>query len=163
MISSSTTKALLFCGVVLAPLFYLIVIVQAFTRAGFDIRIHPLSLLSLGPAGWIQITNFLSAGVLAISCAVGMGLLRRDGGGLKAVHWLICSFGFGMIIAGLSPPDPLLGLPQGSPPGIPNHMSVHASFHGLGFAIAFLSLIAACLMSSWAFFAPAERDGRCIL
>lgn len=156
MIASTKIRALLLCGVLLAPIFYLVVTAQIFARSGFDIRIHPLSLLSLGSAGWIQVANFLFAGALAIGCAVGMGLIRRRGGYLVGVHWLIGSFGAGMIIAGLAPPDPMLGFPPGSPPDIPTRMSVHASFHGVGFAIAFLSLITACFLSSVTFF----RAGR---
>ena len=41
-------------------------------RSGFDITKHPLSLLSLGDAGWIQVANFVATGVLAIACAVGL-------------------------------------------------------------------------------------------
>ena len=50
-------KFLLACGLALAPLFYVVVVAQMLTRTGFDIGRHPLSLLSLGDAGWIQIAK----------------------------------------------------------------------------------------------------------
>jgi hypothetical protein len=40
--------------------------------SGVDLSRHPLSLLSLGDLGWIQIANFVVTGVLYVACAVGM-------------------------------------------------------------------------------------------
>lgn len=57
-----STRALLACGVVAGPLFIVVALIQAFTRSGFDPVRHPLSLLSLGDLGWIQITNFVVGG-----------------------------------------------------------------------------------------------------
>ena len=102
--SQQWTKALLACGVLLGPLFYLVVLIQMFTRPGFDIRQHPLSLLSLGDAGWIQITNFIVTGLLAILCAFGMRRLLRGGPGGTWGPLLIGTYGLGMIIAGLFSP-----------------------------------------------------------
>jgi hypothetical protein len=62
-----------------APLFVISVVAQEATRAGFDPRRHPLSLLSLGDLGWIQICTFVVAGVLATGSA--LGLRRPIGGG----------------------------------------------------------------------------------
>jgi hypothetical protein len=59
MTHSTKPNFLLVCGVALGPLFYVVVVLQILTRTGFDIRRHPLSLLSLGDAGWIQIANFI--------------------------------------------------------------------------------------------------------
>ena len=128
------------------------VVAQILTRTGFDITRHPLSLLSLGAGGWIQVANFLLTGFLAIACAVGMRrrLLHSPGGLWGPL--LIATFGLGMIIAGLAPPDPLLGFPPGAPAGIPAQISGNAVFHGIGFLISFLSLIAACFLFGWRFY-----------
>ena len=77
MTHSTKPKFLLACGVALGPLFYVVVVAQIVTRTGFDISRHPLSLLSLGDAGWIQITNFILTGLLAIACST---LLVEPGG-----------------------------------------------------------------------------------
>lgn len=61
---------LLGCGVAVAPLFYFVVGMQMLTRTGFDIRLQPISLLSLGDAGWIQVANFIVVGLLAIASAI---------------------------------------------------------------------------------------------
>ncbi|MCZ7385263.1 MAG: DUF998 domain-containing protein [Candidatus Methanoperedens sp.] len=153
--SQKLTKALLACGVVFGPLFYLVVLIQMLTRSGFDIRRHPLSLLSLGDAGWIQITNFIVAGLLAILCAVGMRRLLRGGLGGTWGPLLIGTYGLGMITAGLFPPDPSLGFPPGAP--IPETMSQHAVMHGVGFFVAFISLTAACFVYARRFISLGHR------
>jgi hypothetical protein len=73
------TARLLACGVVAGPLFIGLVLLQAITRDGFDLRRHPLSLLSLGGLGCIQIANFVVAGALCVACAVGMRRVLHPG------------------------------------------------------------------------------------
>ncbi|GLV55405.1 hypothetical protein KDH_22490 [Dictyobacter sp. S3.2.2.5] len=76
------TKALLTCGVVAGPLFTIVGLIQAFTRPGFDLTRHALSLLENGDLGWLQITNFLFSGLLFIIGAAGMRrVLRGSRGG----------------------------------------------------------------------------------
>ncbi len=58
----SLTRILLLCGAIAGPLFILTVLIQDYTRPGFDPRLDPLSLLSLGDWGWVQIVNFVLAG-----------------------------------------------------------------------------------------------------
>lgn len=133
---------LLACGIALGPLFYATVTIQMLTRTGFDIKQHPLSLLSLGDAGWIQVANFMLCGLLAIACSVGMRRRLRNAPGGTWGPLLIGTYGVGMLAAGLFPPDPLLGFPPGAAAGIPAHMSFHAMLHGVGFFVAFVSLTA---------------------
>lgn len=152
MTDSTTPKFLLACGVALGPLFYVVVVAQILTRTGFDISRHPLSLLSLGDAGWIQIANFILTGLLAIACSVGMRRALRDTAGATWGPLLIATYGVGMVVAGLFPPDPLLGFPPGSLAGIPGQMSEHAMLHGVGFFVAFLSLIAASFVFARRYF-----------
>lgn len=147
------TNFLLACGVALGPLFYVVVVAQILTRSGFDIRRHPLSLLSLGDAGWIQVANFILAGLLAMACAVGMrrAMLNTSGGSLGPAF--AAAFGLGMIVAGLFPPDPLLGFPPGASERIPSQLDQHAVLHGIGFFVAFVSLTAACFVFARRYFA----------
>lgn len=67
-----TTRLLLGGGVVAGPLFVVVAAAQVIMREGFDLRRHPLSLLSLGELGWIQIINFIASGLLSVAFAVGM-------------------------------------------------------------------------------------------
>src|SRR5262249_14340506 len=70
--SGAPPAALLTCGVVAGPLYLAVVLLQALTRTGFDLKRHPLSSLSLGHLGWIQIVNFVVTGLLVLACAAGM-------------------------------------------------------------------------------------------
>jgi hypothetical protein len=49
-----------------AWLFMIVVSIQAVTRTGFDLTRHPASLLSLGEFGWVQVGNFIVAGLLVV-------------------------------------------------------------------------------------------------
>ncbi|MFC7646016.1 DUF998 domain-containing protein [Streptosporangium lutulentum] len=117
--SAPTTRLLLTCAVVSAPLWAVVSLAQAATREGFDLIRHPLSVLSSGSLGWLQITNFLVAGVLTVAGATG---LRRAMHGSPGGTWaprLVLVNGIGMIAAGVFVMDPADGFPVGTPPGCP--------------------------------------------
>jgi hypothetical protein len=59
---------------------------------------------------------------------------------------LIGLYGFGMIGAGVFVADPMDGFPPGTPVGAPDAISWHGLLHFITGAVAFLSLIAACLV-----------------
>jgi hypothetical protein len=69
---SLDTRSLLGAGMLAGPLYLIVGYAQALTRAGFDFRRHPLSILSNGELGWIQVANFLVSGALVIAGAVGV-------------------------------------------------------------------------------------------
>ncbi|MBP2329325.1 hypothetical protein JOF56_009710 [Kibdelosporangium banguiense] len=55
----------LLAGLIAAgPLWATVSLAQAVTRAGVDLTRHPLSQLSTGELGWLQIANFVLAGLL---------------------------------------------------------------------------------------------------
>src|SRR3954447_11634234 len=72
-----STRVLLGCAAVAAPLWATVSLLQAATREGFDLTRHPLSALSNGSLGWLQITNFLVAGLLTIIGAAGLRRVMR--------------------------------------------------------------------------------------
>lgn len=153
------TKKLLLCGVLIAPVFFTVVLIQAFTRAGFDVRHVPLSLLSLGTLGWIQIADFIFAGVLALFCAVGA---RKALDGIRGRTWgplLIATFGLGLIVAGTFHPDPGYGFPPGvgAPEAMLPTMSSHAKIHSIGFLVVMLSVLANCFVFVRAFRSRGQR------
>jgi hypothetical protein len=146
IVSTKRTKLLLACGTILGPLFYAIAIPQMFLRQGFDIRKNVISMLSQGELGWLQVTNFLLTGLLAILCAVG---LKQTLQGHRAGTWgsiLIGIFGIGMIIAGIFKAPPGFGFPPGTPEGMPTEIGASAALHGIGFLVAFTSLIICCFV-----------------
>src|SRR5258708_21267272 len=75
----SRTRLLLLCGAIAGPFFLFTVLIQDYTRPGFDPRLDPLSLLSLGDWGWVQIANFALAAVLNLLYAVRLWSLLHPG------------------------------------------------------------------------------------
>ena len=155
--TAQVTSALLGCGIVAGPLFLGVVVVEALTRPGFELARHPVSLLSLGEFGWIQMANFITSGLLVLAFAVGLrGVLSGSRGGTWG-PLLIGGYGLGLIIAGVFVPDSAWGFPPGSPEGIPSHMSWHSALHGVGFTLAFGSVSAACFVFARRWLALGER------
>jgi hypothetical membrane protein len=150
------TRVLLTGGVAAGPVFVVTVAVQALTREGFDLTRHPLSLLAVGEGGWVQTANFLLAGVLSLGFAVGVGRRLRSGAGHLAGPWLLGVFGIGLVIGGLFTADPGMGFPEGAPEGIPDTLSAHGMIHAVAPPLAFLALIAACIVFARRF----AREGR---
>lgn len=150
-----TTARLLIAGIVSGPLFLTVGLTQAFTREGFDLDRHALSMLALGPLGFVQIANFLITGCLL--AAAGWGMRRTIGTRIGA--WgpgLIAAFGLGMIIAGVFVADPAFGFPVGTPDG-PGTFSWHGVLHSVGFLVAMLSWAAACVVLARRFAVRGDR------
>jgi hypothetical protein len=154
---TATTRALLAGGVIAGPLFIITGLLQAFTREGFDLRRHPLSLLSNGDLGWIQITNFVVTGLLFTAGAVGMRRVLHPGRGGTWGPLLIGAVGVGLVAAGVFVADPADGFPPGTPPGRPDTLSWHSGLHFLVAGLAYLSLIAASLVFARRFAALGQR------
>ncbi len=155
--ASPATSRLLTCGVIAGPLFIIVALLQAFVRDGFDVARHPVSMLALGDAGWIQIANFVITGALFVACAVGMRRVLQPG---PAGTWgpvLIGLFGVSLIGGGVFMSDPALGFPPGTPEGPPAVLSVHGILHGIAFAIGMSSLIAAFFVFARRFAAAHDR------
>src|SRR3984893_17344337 len=104
--TTTWTKDLLAGGVVAGPLFSIVGLIQAFTRPGFDIRRHALSLLETGDLGWIQISSFVLTGVLFVGAALGMRRVMHDSTGSTWGPLFVGAFGVGMIGAGCFTADP---------------------------------------------------------
>jgi hypothetical protein len=134
------------CGVVAGPLFLGVWLIQALTRDGFDPSRHPLSLLSLGDLGWIQVANFVAAGALYLACAVGMWRVLHPGRGGTWGPVLVGVHGFGLVVAGVFVTDAGAGFPPGAPAGAPEQISWHGLLHEVGFIGASLSWTVACLV-----------------
>ena len=131
--------------------------VQALTREGFTLAHQPLSLLSLDDLGWIQITNFVLAGLLSLAFAFGVGRRLRIGPGHVWAPRLFGVFAVGLIIGGVFVPDPALGYPVGTPDEIPSSFSFHGIMHAIAPPLAFLALIAAFLVIAHRF--ATQRQG----
>jgi Protein of unknown function (DUF998) len=141
------TPSALLAGLVAGPIFVAVAAAQMLAREGFDLGRHPMSMLSVGDLGWVQIANFIVGGVLAVAFAVGLRRALRGRG--RATTWgplLIGVYGVGLIAGGVFVPDPALGFPPGAPEGIPAQLSWHAVLHAIAPPLAFLALVIACLV-----------------
>jgi hypothetical protein len=141
-----SARALLACGVAAGPLYLAVALGQAMTRDGFDIARHAVSLLSLGPLGWIQVANFVVTGLLVLACAAGLRAALRGG---RAGTWgpiLVGLYGAALIASGVFPADAGFGFPPGTPAGPPATMTTAGTLHFVVGGIGFMALIAACLV-----------------
>jgi hypothetical membrane protein len=151
----SLTRLLLLCGVIAGPFFLLLVLIQDYTVPDFNPRLHLLSQLSLGEWGWVQIANFVLAGVLNLLYAAGLWRRLHPG---RAGTWgplLIGAYGLGLIVVGVFRTDPA----NGFPPGVvaPTQPSWHGAIHALGGLFVFVVLAAALAVFARFFLARKER------
>src|SRR5688500_13060799 len=145
------TKLLLTGGVLAGPIYIIVGIAQILTREGFDITRHPLSFMSLGDLGWIQITNFIVTGLLVIAGAIGMRRLAQADKRLRRGALLVGIYGMGVLGGGLFVTDPALGFPPGTPDTYPTTMSWHGLLHFIFGQIGLLALIAAIFVCARCF------------
>ncbi|MFI6515622.1 DUF998 domain-containing protein [Spirillospora sp. NPDC050679] len=143
-----TPRRLLLAGALAGPVFFASAITQMLTREGFDITRHPISQLSTGDLGWIQILTFVLAGTGALALAAGIRRTLTEGRGRKALPILVGIFGAGLVAAGAFPMDPEKGFPVGTPEGPVAQMSWHGIAHSAAATVAFTALaIAAVVMA----------------
>ena len=154
--SIKATKALLICGLIAGPLYIVVGLVQAFTRPGFNIIRHDLSLLANGDLGWIQITNLVLSGLLVGAFAVGVRRAMRSGRGRTWGPLLLGIYGLGLIGAGFFIADPAFGFPPGTPADA-HFISWHGLLHFISGGLGFLALIAACFVFARRFATLGQR------
>jgi hypothetical protein len=142
---------LLLCGLLAGPLFVVTFLLEGAFRDGYDAMRHPVSSLSLGPTGWVQIVNFVVAGALTLAFAVGLRRSLKPAPGAAAGPVLIAVWGVGLMGAGAFITDPVSGYPAGTP-AMPSQPSWHGLLHDLLFSLpAFACFAGAMLVFAYAF------------
>lgn len=147
----ATTVALA-CGIAAGPLFLTVAVIQASLRTGFDPSRHSVSLLSLGPWGWIQVTNFVVCGLFTIAAAIG---IRRVFEWATAGTLFIALGGLALVVAGIFVTGPAGGFPstleQSNADSSTLHGWVH-TFAGLvavpALGLAFISIASSFVRSN---------------
>jgi hypothetical protein len=143
---AAITRSLLGWGVVAGPFYVVFGLVLAITRPGFDLTKHALSLLTLGDLGWLQRTNLILTGLMAIAAAIGILRAIRNGRGL-AMGVLVIVYGGGLILSAIFTPDPVAGFPPGSSGG---EFTLSGILHLLFGALGFLAIaVAAFAHAAW--------------
>ncbi|TDO31002.1 uncharacterized protein DUF998 [Kribbella sp. VKM Ac-2527] len=141
-----SNRTLLTFAALAGPGFFASASAQMLTRDGFDLRVHPISQLSTGDLGWIQIATFVLTGLGVIAFAVAHHRLVRVGVGRRLVPIFVAIFGVGLIVSGLFVMDPQNGFPVGTPDGPVPAMSWHSIVHAAAAAVAFTAMAAACVV-----------------
>jgi len=156
--SSITAEAvLLACGAIAGPLFVSAFVVQGATRPDYNPLRHSISTLALGSEfGWIQILNFVIAGLLTMAFAVGVRRVLRPQNGSTWGPLLIGLYAVGLLGAGLFVTDPDAGYPPGTPAKIEDP-SLHGVLHNLSAGLGLPALLAACFVYARWFAARNER------
>ena len=141
-----STRTLLIAGALAGPLFAVLATGQVLLRDGFDLRRHPLSLLATGGPGFVQVANFVLAGIGVLCLAVAVRRTITEGVGRRWLAPLIAVFGLGLIASGVFVMDPENGFPIGTPEGPAPAMSWHGIAHIVAATVAFTGLAAACIV-----------------
>ena len=145
-VPARSTWTLLIAGALAGPLFAVLAAGQVLLRDGFDLRRHPLSLLATGGPGFVQVANFVLAGIGVLCLAVAVRRTITDGVGRRWLAPLIAVFGIGLVASGVFVMDPENGFPIGTPEGPAPSMSWHGIAHIAAATVAFTGLAAACIV-----------------
>lgn len=140
----TTTRRLLFWGIVVGPFYLTVGLAQALLRDGFDFARHPLSLLANGPGGWIQTINFVLSGLMVVAAAAGLARVLRPHS--RTGGWFLGAFGVSMLLAAVFPADPVDGFPPGTPEGFPETMTTPGMLHFVFGSLGFLALAVSCFV-----------------
>jgi hypothetical protein len=135
-------RVLLRCGAGAGPLFVTTFLVEGASRPGYDPLRHPVSSLSIGPGGWVQVTNFAATSALCLAGSAGLARARPVDGSLGPL--LVGVVAIGLAGSGAFPTDPLSGYPPGTP-DLPTERSAPGIAHDLFGVPVFLGLPAAAL------------------
>jgi hypothetical membrane protein len=139
------TKSLLGYGIIVGPVYVVVSLAQALTRAGFDVTRHEWSLLANGEHGWIQSANLVLSGLMVIAFSIGLRRALTPGPGSRWAARLVAGYGTGSLAAGSFRADPALGFPIGTPPG-QAPISWHGLLHFVCGGIGFICLPVGCFV-----------------
>jgi hypothetical protein len=138
------TKILLACGPAGSILFVLMFLIQGQVRKDYSALKIPISSLSIGELGWIQVANFLISGLLILLFAIGF---RKATPLLKDSGWtsiFIGASGGGLIGTGFFRTDPVFGYPATEPFTI-SQFTITGHLHNFFAILILLSLPISCL------------------
>jgi hypothetical membrane protein len=147
--SRSSSQTFLLLGAIIGPVaFTLVYLVLGATQSSYDPWRRPVSDLSTGYLGGIQIASFILCGLSIIGFALALircPLARRG----RWTPLLLSLVGSALILAGAFVTDPAPGYPPG------NHMqgtSLHGAIHLAMSILVFTSLPTACFVTArrWA-------------
>ncbi|MGH7903824.1 MAG: DUF998 domain-containing protein [Candidatus Dormibacteraceae bacterium] len=145
--NSPVHRCLLAAGLAGSALFNATFLIDGLFRPGYGTLRQPMSALSLGPGGWVQVTNFILFGVLTCCSAIGWRATLAPGGGAMWYPRLKVIAGLMLIAAGIFSQDPGLGFPPGI--AAPASATLHAQIHNLAAVVSLGVTIAGMFVLTW--------------
>jgi uncharacterized protein DUF998 len=145
--ASTRTRLLLGCAAVAGPLFVTTFLVEGARRADYDPLRHPVSTLSLGPRGAVQVANFAATGMLYLAGAAGLSRLPRHRGGGRLGAAILGATGVGLIGSALFNTAAV----SGYPPEALNAPTTAMTMHSLSAVPIFFGVPAGSFAYSWRF------------
>ena len=132
-------RALLCCGAAAGPMFVTVFSIEGAKREHYKPRRHPVSSLSLGPRGWVQVANFAAAGTLYLAGAAGLSRTPDPVLGARLGPGLFAAVGLGLIVSAAFNTDPVIRYPPGTPDA-PTEQSRRMTMHGIAALPIFLGI-----------------------
>jgi hypothetical protein len=139
------TRRLLLVAAVGAVTFVAVWAVDGATRAGYRPSQHPVSALALGDRGWVQVANFVLAGVAMAAFAVAVHRTFVDGPAAAWAPALLAACAVGLVASGMFVMDAPAGYPPGTPIG--GGRSWRGALHDVAGLVVFTTLPAAAIVS----------------
>ncbi len=137
------------CGTIGGVLFALTYVVEGATRTGYNGWQQAISVLSLGPGGWVQQASFIIFGILAVMSAFGWRIALNPGAGSMWYPILKAITGLGLIVDGIFSQDPVIGYPIGTATiGAP---TTHGVIHNLFAYVTITSIVIGCFVLAYRF------------
>ena len=150
------TKTLLWCGAIACPLFIIAVLIEGATRSDYNSFLFPLSSLSIGDFGWIQISNFIVTGILILVFSIGLRQVFNSATAKFRGSLLIGLVGIGLIGAGVFVTDPIFGYPTNEPLVL-RQFTLQGHLHDAFSMLVFVCLPWACFVFRKRFLATGEH------
>ena len=150
------TKTFLICGAIAGPFFVLVVLIEGITRINYNSFRYPLSSLSIGDLGWIQIANFIITGLLLFLFSIGLKQTFNSPNEKFRAPLMMMIVGIGLIGAGIFSTDPIYGYPVDKPLMLAQ-FSIHGHLHDAFSILVFIFLPLSCFLFRKRFVAKGER------
>jgi hypothetical protein len=148
-------RGLLRCGAAAGPLFVSVLLIEGARRPGYKPLRHPVSSLSLGPRGWVQVANFATTGMLYLAGATGLARSPGQAACSRITAAALGATGLGLLGSAMFRTDPVSGYPPGTPDA-PAKITATGTMHNFAAVPIFLGIPAAAFACAWRF----QRSGR---
>ena len=128
----------IWAGIIAPPLFVATFLLEGWLRPGYEPLSTFVSALSLGPRGWIQITNFIVFGALLLAFTRAVAAEFQRGKASRGGLILLTIIAVCYLLSG-----PFVMDPANTPR---EQMTLHGTLHGIFGAIVFLLMPISCFV-----------------